>query len=216
MTKRLPSNTEIDAVILDFGGVLFNIDYHAPARAFKALGMSNFEAIYSQASQTDLFDRLETGRISNDDFIQALAGYLPDHISRQQILDAWNIILLDIPKTRIDFIHQLHRSKRTLLLSNTNAIHVQEFEQTIDKTMSLDYFYSAFDEVYYSNVIKLKKPYPETFLQVCNWNNLDPHRVLFVDDSVQHVQGALQAGLWAYHLELPEEEITDVLNYLIA
>ena len=32
-----------EAVILDFGGVLYDIDYDAPVRAFKTLGVEDFE-----------------------------------------------------------------------------------------------------------------------------------------------------------------------------
>ncbi len=210
-TKTLPQPHEIDAVILDFGGVLYDIDYGAPARAFKALGMTDFEEIYSQASQTDLFDRLEKGTISNDDFIDALHAYVPDGVTKAQVLDAWMVILLGIPKQRVDFVHRLKSHKRTFLLSNTNAIHVARFEQDIEREMGLDYFKSAFEKVYYSNEIGLKKPYPDTYLEVCRRNDLIPERTLFIDDSVQHVKGALEAGLHAYHIEVPGEEITEVL-----
>ncbi len=209
--KQLPSPTDVDAIILDFGGVLFNIDYDAPARAFQALGMTDFRAIYSQASQTDLFDRLEVGKISNEDFLEALKQYLPHGVSTEQVLHAWNVILLDIPKHRIDFVHRLAARYRLFLLSNTNAIHVAEFEQTIDRTMGLAYFRQAFERIHYSNVLGRKKPYPETYLHVCESHGLVPSRTLFIDDSLQHVVGALTAGLHAYHLEVPHEELADVL-----
>lgn len=210
--KHLPSPSAIDAIVLDFGGVLYDIDYHAPARAFKALGMDNFEEIYSQASQTDLFDRLETGNISNRDFIDALHGYVPEGVTKDEVLEAWNVILLGIPKERIDFVHGLKARYRTFLLSNTNAIHVEQFEDDIHQTMGLQHFRSAFEKIYYSNVIGIKKPYPETFVQVCEWNDLDPAKTLFVDDSAQHVKGALEAGLQAYHLEVPQEDIRTLLG----
>lgn len=211
--KILPHPADVDAIIFDFGGVLFNIDYDAPAKAFKALGMDNFEAIYSKASQSDLFDKLETGRISNDDFIAELMKHVPSHVSKAEVLHAWNVILLDIPKPRIDLIHDLKNRYRTFLLSNTNAIHVAEFEKTIDSTMGLPFFRSAFEKIYYSNVIGIKKPYPETFLDVCKWNNLTPSKTLFIDDSVQHVIGAHRAGLLAYHLRVEETDICDVLAH---
>lgn len=210
--KILPPASEVDAIILDFGGVLYNIDYHAPARAFEALGMSNFREIYSQAAQTELFDKLEIGAISNADFIDALHSYVPQGITKEEVLHAWNVILLDIPKARIDFVHDLRRHFRTFLLSNTNAIHVEEFEREIDRTMGLTYFRDAFEAVHYSNDLGRKKPYPETYLHVCERHNLTPGRTLFIDDSVQHVHGALKAGLHAYHLELPREDITKTLS----
>jgi putative hydrolase of the HAD superfamily len=48
-----------EAVIFDFGGVLFEIDYNAPAKAFEALGMDSFAEAYSQAQQNEIFDLLE-------------------------------------------------------------------------------------------------------------------------------------------------------------
>jgi len=212
--KLIPSSDQIDAIILDFGGVLYDIDYPAPARAFEALGMKHFEAIYSKASQTDLFDRLETGNISNGDFLEALHKYVPSGITKQQVLAAWNSILIGIPKRRIDFVHQLSGNHRMFLLSNTNAIHVAEFEKDIEKEMGLDYFRAAFEKVHYSNVLGIKKPYPETYLHVCKLHGLNPQRTLFVDDSPQHVRGAIDAGLFGYHLELPQEDISIALASL--
>lgn len=211
--KKLPHPADVDAIIFDFGGVLFNIDYQAPVKAFQALGIPNFEAIYSQTAQSELFDRLETGRITNDAFISELMKHVPAGVSRNDVLNAWNVILLDIPKGRIDLIHDLKNRYRTFLLSNTNAIHVGEFEKTIDQTMGLSYFRTAFEKVYYSNAIGIKKPYPETFLEVCKWNGLTPSKTLFIDDSVQHVIGAHRAGLLAYHLRIEEHDIREVLEH---
>ncbi|MDG1261954.1 MAG: HAD family phosphatase [Flavobacteriales bacterium] len=214
--KTLPSSDQLDAIILDFGGVLFDIDYLRPAVAFKQLGLDNFEEIYSKATQSDLFDRLETGAISNTDFLKALQQHLPPRVTLDQVEAAWNTILLDIPKARIDFVHQLKERYRMFLLSNTNAIHVAQFEKTIDQKMGLSYFYQGFEKIHYSNVLGIKKPAPSTYLHLCELHGLDPARTLFVDDSPQHVKGALDAGLHAYHLELPEEEITDILAHLIS
>lgn len=213
--ELLPAPFQVDAIILDFGGVLYDIDYPAPVRAFKALGMQNFEELYSKARQTDLFDLLETGNISNDDFLAELQKFVPERISKQQVLDAWNTILIGIPKRRIDFVHQLSSTYRMFLLSNTNAIHVGQFEKDIDEAMGLDYFRAAFEKVHYSNVLGIKKPYPETYLKVCEMHKLDPKRTLFVDDSPQHVKGAIEAGLFGYHLEVPEEDITTALSSLV-
>lgn len=209
--KHLPDPGEVEAIILDFGGVLYNIDYDAPARAFRALGMENFREIYSQAAQSDLFDRLEVGSIANEDFLKALQQYTPSGTSIAEVLHAWNVILLDIPRHRIDFVYRLKSRYRLFLLSNTNAIHVEAFERDIDETMGLDYFRSAFERIHYSNVLGKKKPYPETYLHVCELHGLNPSKTLFIDDSVQHVRGALEAGLFAYHLEVPDEELATQL-----
>ena len=187
-------------IIFDFGGVLFDIDYYAPVRAFRALGFEDFEAVYSQAAQRPEFDLLETGKISNEDFMSFLHAFVP-HIRRDQVDHAWNCILLDLWPEKVELVRSLRlKGYRTFLLSNTNAIHAAAFEQMIDAKMGLESFRSAFEQMYYSHVIGLKKPYPETFLEVCAWNNLVPAETLFIDDSVQHVEGAKEAGLQGLHL----------------
>lgn len=200
-------------IIFDFGGVLFEIDYDLPSIAFENLGFGDFKSFYTQAAQNPMFDLLETGKIENDKFLDFLNEFVPE-ASREQVLHAWNVILLRIMPIEVECVHKIRQSGiRTFLLSNTNAIHVAEFEQMIAKTMDFELFKSAFEKIYYSNAIGIKKPHPETFLQVCEWNGLNPAETLFIDDSAQHVDGALQAGLHAYHLK-PGERVSELLKQL--
>lgn len=191
-------------IIFDFGGVLFDIDYLLPIEAFERLGYPGFADLYTQAAQNQWFDELETGRLPNEAFYQYLHN-LVSQATRTQVADAWNCILLDLRVDEVRFVQTLKNAGvRTFLLSNTNAIHVAEFEQMIDSSIGLPAFYNAFEHIYYSNVIGIKKPYPETFLAVCEWNNLKPEETLFIDDSIQHVQGAAEAGLHVHHLQSGE------------
>lgn len=212
MHQPLPS--EIDAIIFDFGGVLFDIDYSAPARAFKSLGVQNFEGLYSKANQNDLFDRLEVGTISNADFLEELRQLTGGTLTTAQVLWAWNAILTGIPVGRVEALHSLQGRFRCFLLSNTNAIHVEAFEPMVNDAVGLAHFKSAFEKTHYSNEIGMRKPHPETYLEVCKWHSLTPRRTLFIDDSPQHVEGALKAGLHAYHLVVEKEDIRDVIARL--
>jgi putative hydrolase of the HAD superfamily len=49
-------NQHIAAIIFDLGGVILNIDYQLPVKAFKALGIDDFSKHFSQAVQTSLLD----------------------------------------------------------------------------------------------------------------------------------------------------------------
>jgi glucose-1-phosphatase len=188
-------------VIFDFGGVLFDIDYHAPLRAFEALGFRDFGSIYSQAAQQEVFDQLETGKISNEAFWRYLHDFVPQ-ASQSELEHAWNCILLQLWPERVDFVKKVKSAGyRTFLLSNTNAIHVAAFETMIEQAYGLDSFYAAFEKVHYSNVIGIKKPYPSTYLTLCDWHGLQPKETIFIDDSIQHVKGAAEAGLVAVHLQ---------------
>ena len=63
------------AVLFDLGGVLIRLDYQRTITAFKELGIPNFEELYTQASQQDLFDLFETGKISPQRFINELLHF---------------------------------------------------------------------------------------------------------------------------------------------
>jgi glucose-1-phosphatase len=187
-------------IIFDFGGILFAIDYHLPIAAFRELGFGEFDKIYTQAAQSEMFDRLETGKVSNEEFMNYLHAQVPQ-ASMAQVAEAWNCILLHLMPEKVELVQRYKNSGfRTFLLSNTNAIHAAEFEKMIETSMGLSRFREAFEKTYYSHDIGIKKPYPETYLQICAWNHLDPSETLFVDDSIQHVKGAAEAGLHALHV----------------
>ena len=208
------SNT-IRNVIFDFGGVLFEIDYDLPAQAFEQLGFPGFRDLYTQASQNPIFDLLETGKVSNEEFMAFLHAFVPN-ATREQVAHAWNVILLHIMPEEVAVVKRVKDAGfRTFLLSNTNAIHVEAFEQMIADRMDVNAFKAAFEVIYYSNALGLKKPHPETFLHVCALNNLKPEETLFIDDSLQHVQGAVDAGLQGYYLK-PGERISQIIHQLIA
>jgi putative hydrolase of the HAD superfamily len=61
-----------------------------------------------------------------------------------------------------------------------------------------------FEKEYYSHRIGMRKPNKEIFDFVINENGLVASETLFIDDTLQHVEGARRAGLRAYHLQMPE------------
>ena len=122
------------------------------------------------------------------------------------------MILLDIPRSRIDAILRIRKNYRTFLLSNTNALHVKAFEQTIDQTMGIDYFRGAFEHIYYSNELGMRKPELEIYHHVLNQHGLEASRTLFIDDTIRHVEGARRAGLFAHHFEVGKDEVAELFK----
>lgn len=185
---------QYDTILFDLGGVIINLNYQLTVEAFMQLGIKDLNLSYSQASQTSLFDDYETGRISTQQFINTIKNYVPASVTPNEIVHAWNAMILDFPVDNLAFLEELSQSKKLYLLSNTNAIHLQKVElklkQVSDKKLS-DYFSNAF----YSHEIGLRKPYAETFTYVCNHANINPENTLFIDDSQQHLVGAEAIGL---------------------
>lgn len=200
-------------IIFDLGGVLYPIDYHATLDAFKKLGIKEFDKFFSQASQDHLFDRFDRGEISPEDFrneIRKLTG-LP--FSDQQIDDAWNAMLLDFPAHHLDLLEGLRGHYRLFLLSNTNAINYPVFQQHLKEKFGFPDIDSYFEKIYLSYKIGRRKPEREAYELILRENELDGAGTLFVDDSLQHVEGARRAGLKAVWLNLEQMKVTDLFNW---
>lgn len=192
-----------DAVIFDLGGVIINLDYQKTISAFHELGMTNFEQVYSQMAQSDLFDSYETGKISTQHFINLLLPHLPFGTSPNKVVAAWNAMILDVPLKKIALLADLKKSLPTFLLSNTNDLHIQkvrdEWKKVTDSAME-----ESFHKIYLSHEIKHRKPTSQAFSYVLEENGLEAARTIFIDDTLQHIVGAKSIGLQTLHLTNPE------------
>lgn len=199
-------------IIFDLGGVILNIDYILTEKAFSKIGISDFKTMFSQAQQTHLFDKYEKGFISSDDFRTELKKYLLEKTSNGNIDTAWNAMLLDLPKERIEFLKKTKLTHRTFLLSNTNDIHIEEINSYLNKEFKLSDLSSLFEKMYLSYKIGMRKPDAEIFEFVLGENNLKPNETLFIDDSIQHIEAAKKLGIATYWLDVRKGSILQLFE----
>ena len=197
---------KIKSIIFDLGAVLLNISYQKTIEEFDKLGIKNSSTFYSKKLQTNIFNLLETGEISESDFIKEIQKYCTES-TNTQILYAWNDMLLDLPLHRVELLNQLKKDFNLYLLSNTNSIHITEFENKIGSKQYQE-LYQLFDKVYYSHKIGHRKPNAKAFQLIIEENNLIAEEILFIDDSPQHIEGAKKLGIKTYHLLDDEDVIT--------
>lgn len=193
-------------IIFDFGGVILNLDYDRTTEAFVKLGVTDFEQSYSQLNQTNLFDEFERGEITPDQFRSGIRTVLNTGVSDALIDEAWNAMLLDLPSERLRLLEKLGQTRRLALLSNTNAIHAEYFEQQMKRQHRIENLDPFFEKVYYSFDVGMRKPEPRIFEFVLQERNFKPEETLFIDDSPQHIEGARRVGLHTYHLRTDQGE----------
>jgi len=194
------------AVIFDLGGVLLNIDYLLTVVAFNELGVENADLLYSKKIQNPIFDKIEVGAITPKEFLDALQKECKN-ASIDQVENAWNSMLLDLPENRLDYIKKLKNNYQIFLLSNTNEIHITAFKNKIG-TEKWKVFSSVFDKIYLSHEIGFRKPGEGAFQIILEENKLNPNEVLFIDDSPQHIKAAKNLGLNCYYLKKGEDIAT--------
>lgn len=200
---------KIKNLLFDLGGVLLNIDYNKTADAFKKLGVQQFDELYSQSGANHLFEELETGKISDDDFYNAIQQYCYPSTTKEQLETAWNAILLNFRITSIEYLSGLKEKYNIYLLSNTNSIHLKAFDKIFEEEIGNASLDDYFIKAYYSHKIHLRKPYPLTYQFVLDDAGIYAKETLFIDDSIVNIEGAKEAGLEVHHL-LPGQKIEDI------
>jgi epoxide hydrolase-like predicted phosphatase len=201
------SKNKIKNVIFDLGGVIINIDYSLLTGAFSEIGLPGFEKHFSQLKQKDLFDLYEKGLISSQNFRDELKKHCKIGTTDTEIDTAWNAMLLDLPKERLELILNVKNKYRTFLLSNTNEIHMLFIYDYLKKKFQIPDFNGHFEKVYLSYEVHMRKPDAEIFDLVIGQNGLLKEETLFIDDSVQHIESAKIVGIQTYLLDVKKESI---------
>jgi FMN phosphatase YigB (HAD superfamily) len=195
----------INAIIFDFGDVFINLDKQATFDGLKKLGLTKWNEDLNH-----LNIQFETGKITTDAFLQGIQTHIPE-ASTLEIQKAWNSILLDFPLYRLEFLQMLSRKYKLFLLSNTDAIHIERFEQIHGTTFYSD-FYQCFEQVYFSFEVEMRKPNSEIFNYVLNKHELQAKRTLFVDDNKENTDAAAALGFQVWNLQVGQEDVVDLFN----
>ena len=195
----------INTIIFDFGDIFINLDKNATMDGLKKLGLSEWNDDLDQLNH-----QFEMGKISREKFLFGIQKYIPN-ASIKEILAAWNAILLDFPLYRLEFLQMLSKKYRLFLLSNTDSIHIETFEQKTGVSFYSD-FYQCFEKVYFSFEVGLRKPSPEIFNYILNNHELSPKRTLFIDDKKENTDAAHKLGLEVWHLKVGKEDIVDLFD----
>ena len=197
-------------IIFDLGGVLLNLNYQKTIDAFKNLGIKNFEEMFSQFKADELFERLETGHITEADFYTAVKSRTNAVISNTDIEKAWNAMLLDFRTDSLAFLESLTPHYKIYLLSNTNRIHLNCFRKIFTNQTGQASLDKYFIKSWYSNEVGLRKPTKEIYEFVLQNENLLPEETLFIDDTLINIEGAKALGIKTHHL-LPNQKIQEIV-----
>ncbi|MFV5691302.1 HAD family hydrolase [Flavobacterium sp. LT1R49] len=195
----------INTIIFDFGDIFINLNKQATMDALQKLGMSEWNEDLDH-----LNIQFETGQISRENFLLGIQKHIPN-ASINEILEAWNAILLDFPLYRLEFLQMLSKKYRLFLLSNTDAIHIETFEQKNGISFYSD-FYQCFEKVYFSFEVEMRKPNPEIFNYLVNKHDLAPKRTLFIDDKKENTDAALALGFQVWNLQVGEEDVVNLFD----
>ncbi len=157
-----------------------------------------------------LNDEFERGRITENQFMDGFLKHLPN-ADIDAIRRAWNAIIGDFPLERLEFLQLLSHKYRLFLLTNTDAIHIRQFEELVGESFARA-FYQCFEKVYYSYEMGMRKPDGEIFNYIIRKHDLSPGRTLFVDDKKENCDAAAQCGLQVWNLQPGVEDVVHLFD----
>lgn len=194
----------IKNLLIDFGGVLIDLDRRRCIEHFRLLGMPDVENLLHDCHQEGFFQLHEKGLISDADFRGRIRQAIGRPVSDEAIDEAWNSFLDGIPAYKLDFLLELRKHYKLYLLSNTNAIHWQwacKHDFNRNGHQVTDYF----DRIYLSYELKMIKPEAEIFQTVLADAGLMPQETLFIDDAEANCLTAQSLGISTYTPQAHED-----------
>jgi putative hydrolase of the HAD superfamily len=202
---------KIKNLVFDLGGVIMNLDVLKTINSFKELGIHNIVNNTGHAYQHSFFYEFEVGRVSEESFLDSLRNLSEHNLSNQEIINAWNQMILDMPKERVEFLNDLKTRYNIFLLSNTNSIHQKKYLDDFKEDHQMS-FNSIFKKAYYSHEIGIRKPDMEVFSFILNDSNLKASETIFIDDALSNIESAKNVGLQTYHVQ--NYNVFDLLKVL--
>lgn len=206
---------KITTVILDFGGVVITSDQVEAVRRLEVLGIGPSVMPLDKYTQTGLIGDLEEGRITADEFRDALN----QKVGRQNTHDdyRWAIVgyVKELPQRNLQLLRRLRsEGYRLLLLSNTNP-YMMSWAMSPEFDGQGGALSTYFDRCYLSYEMGLAKPDAAIFQRMIEEEHLDPSTAIFVDDNEKNVLAAQRLGLHTLQPINGEDWTHDLLRSLI-
>lgn len=193
-TRQYEAVTErpYDIVLFDLGGVLIELSGVGAMRELAGLGTD--DELWQRWLTCPWVRAFERGDCSPAEFAAGMVGEWELSVTPEVFLDSFR----DWPVGPLPGAEALVARVAEVVavgcLSNTNALH------TVERFSHWPIF-DAFEPRLLSHEIGLLKPDRDLFDRVAQLVGSPPGRVLFLDDNIINVEGAIAAGFVAVHVQ---------------
>jgi putative hydrolase of the HAD superfamily len=207
----------VDAIISDFGGVLTS----PLLAAFEAFQDSSgvplpelataVAAVAARRGVNPLFE-LETGRLSEAEFLSALAAQLSEQLGREVTLEGFGeryFATLEPNEPLIEYMRDLRRRGYRLAICTNN---VREWEHRWRAMLPVD---EIFDVVVDSAFVGARKPEPEIYELTLQRLDVPAGAALFIDDIEINCDAARELGMRAVWFRSTEQAIQETEAALV-
>ena len=181
---------DISLVLFDLGGVLYNIEHARTKNQLVNISSSDNCNLKFTLEQADpIFAQYDAGNIDTKEFLQALRTDYALHGTDEEILQAWNAMLLGLYPDSLALVTLLRNHVNIALLSNINECHHRYIEDACSE------LFAQFHHLFLSYTLGKKKPDPDIFEYVIQQTGYPAHSILFLDDTPKNCEIAKTLGI---------------------
>ena len=187
------------ALLFDLGGVLVDIEFDRALRAWAPYSLLSIDELRRTFSFDLQYERHERGEIGAAEYFDHLASSLKLTASRAEIESGWNSVFVgELSETR-RMVETVREALPCYAFTNTNATHMAAWSALFPQVAQ------AFDRVFASHEIGLRKPERAAFEHICRVIGVEAPSIAFFDDLLENVQAASEAGLKGVLVRSPED-----------
>ena len=209
------NHSTIKNIIFDLGGVVIDIDFELTFNALSKLSDKSLEDTKKAMLELNIWDTYERGELTDQQFIDTIRKTLELTQTDEEIIIAWNALLLELPKRRIDLVKEINTKYNTYVLSNTSNLHIEGVNKILEKSTGESDLKNVFGKIYYSFEINRRKPDIDIYQFVLKDADLKAKETLFLDDNLDNIVAAKKVGIQTIHVHPPmciTKYLKDIMN----
>ncbi len=197
-----------DAVILDLGGVVLDIDFRRVFAYWAEAGNVPVERFYERWQLDVAYENHETGELDFRGYMTHLGNHFEVDLPLHAWRAGWNDLFVGVYPKVLPLLQEIRTRRPLFAFTNTNATHEHAWRRTYPEL-------AVFEHIFVSSRIGRRKPDVHAYDYVTDRIGIAPEAVLFLDDNTDNVAGAQAAGLDA-RLVRSEQEVVAVLSEALA
>jgi putative hydrolase of the HAD superfamily len=190
---RKPSQP-VKVLLFDLGGVVIDISVERALRCWEPSSRLTIEQMRGRLAADEPFRQHERGELPAAAYFDHLRRVFELDASDHQIAEGWNAILVGENRESLRLVASARRHLPCYAFTNTSQTHQATWTNAFPNVVS------AFERIFSSPELGLRKPERAAFDTVTREIGVAPSDVLFFDDLLENVEGARAAGLQAVHV----------------
>ena len=187
----------IEVILFDLGNVILPFNNYQIAEKLSGLSKKRefqdptkiFSYLFDR--QDGAINHFDMGKVSPLGFFQSVKKHLDLSISFEEFIPIWTEIFIEDREVS-DIILSLKGRQRLGLLSNTDPLH-------FDHILSTFPIVRVFEKYILSYEVGFKKPHVRIFQEAIRWASVEPRKILFIDDTKDHIEVAASLGMQGLH-----------------